>query len=173
MKNRLLLLLLVLLTTQTFAQEEQKNTDSSQNFNEVKLNGLYLVVGAFEVTYERTLNEESAIGITAFLPISEDVKDDIQYYISPYYRMYFGKKYAAGFFVEGFAMLNSLERNLFINEDEYVTDLAIGIGLGGKWITKKGFIGELNLGFGRNLFNNDETDFDLVSKGGITIGYRF
>lgn len=137
-----------------------------------------MVLGAFEVTYERTLNEESGIGLTAFLPISEEVRNDIEYYISPYYRLYFGEKYAAGFFVEGFGMLNSTERSLstndeYTNEEEFVTDFALGIGLGGKWITKSGFIGELSFGFGRNLFNTKETDDDFVGKGGITIGYRF
>ena len=56
-------------------------------------------------------------------------------------------------------MLNSIDYERFNSslssfEDENVTDFALGIGLGGKWITKSGFIGELNLGIGRNLFEN-------------------
>ena len=54
-----------------------------------------------------------------------------------------------------------------------ITDFALGIGLGGKWLTKSGFIGELNFGIGRNLFNNNNTDNEIVGKAGITIGYRF
>ena len=56
---------------------------------------------------------------------------------------------------------------------ENITDFALGIGLGGKWITKSGFIGELNLGFGRNLFNSDRYDYEIIGKVGITLGYRF
>jgi hypothetical protein len=40
--------------------------------------------------------------------------------------------------------------------------------------TGRGLLGELNLGFGRNLFNsNDFEDNDFVGKVGITVGYRF
>ena len=118
-----------------------------------------------------------------FLPIDEEIKDDINYYISPYYRMYFGKKYAAGFFVEGFGLLSSVKDyesrfttgpdTLFITEEKNSTDFALGIGLGGKWITNSGFIGELNVGIGRNVISNDENSDDLVGKIGVSIGYRF
>tara|TARA_R110002049_G_scaffold289046_1_gene471751 strand:+ start:80 stop:568 length:489 start_codon:yes stop_codon:yes gene_type:complete len=161
-----------------FSQENpkiDKGIDSNQNFNEVKLNGLFLIAGALELTYERTLNEESGIGVSVFIPIDNEISDDLKYFISPYYRFYFGKKYAAGFFVEGFGMLNSTNRNInFLGgEDDFRTDFALGIGLGGKWITKSGFIAELSLGFGRNLFNNNDTDYEIIGKGAISIGYRF
>jgi hypothetical protein len=160
------------------AQDDDKQIDVKRN--EVKLNALYMVLGAFEGTYECILNEESGVGVSLFLPIDKDINDDIKYYISPYYRLYFGKKYAAGFFLEGFGMLSSVERTQLefddfgslVNDSKNVTDFALGIGFGGKWITKSGFIGELNLGFGRNLFNNDFGD-EFVGKVGITVGYRF
>ena len=115
-----------------------------------------------------------------FLPFDEDVNADINYYISPYYRFYFGKKYAAGFFLEGFGMLNSIDRfqlefddfGNVIDSNDNITDFALGIGFGGKWVTNRGFIGELNLGVGRNLFNSDTID-DFVGKLAITLGYRF
>ena len=116
------------------------------------------------MTYERTINEESAFGLNVVIPFDDDINDGLNYYISPYYRFYFGNKYAAGFFVEGF--------DTTVKEDN-ITDFALGIGLGGKWITKSGFIGELNLGFGRNLFNSDRYDYEIIGKVGITLGYRF
>ena len=74
--------LLVLFTV--FAQAQEKE-DTQQNFNELKLNALYAVVGAFEVTYERTLNAESAFGTSVLIPYeSED--SSLNYYLSPYYR---------------------------------------------------------------------------------------
>ncbi|MFD0844217.1 DUF3575 domain-containing protein [Flaviramulus multivorans] len=176
-KSLLFLLASLFISYSAFSQEEnEETTTGQQNFNELKLNGLFLILGAFEATYERTLNEESGIGVTAFLPIDNDVSDDIKYYISPYYRLYFGEKYAAGFYVEGFGMLNSTNRNIDLfdtDEDDFRTDFALGIGLGGKWMTKSGFIGELGFGVGRNLFNNSNTDYEFIGKGGITIGYRF
>lgn len=180
MKKSLLLVVSLALSISSFSQETNKDITTNQNFNELKLNGLYLVLGAIDVTYERTINEESAFGINVFLPFDDDINDEINYYISPYYRFYFGNKYAAGFFVEGFGMLNSTNDYRYssngfdtVFEEEKITDFALGIGLGGKWITNRGFIGELNLGFGRNLFNSDRHDYEIIAKVGITVGYRF
>jgi len=174
MKSIILLSILVLSIFSAKAQDNETN-DSDFKKNELKINGFYLVLGAFEGTFERILNEESAVGISLFLPIDKDVKDDIDYYISPYYRVYFGKKYAAGFFVEGFGMLNSTRNDNFgfSLEKNKTTDFALGLGFGGKWITKRGFIGELSFGVGRNLFNTNESGTEIIGKGGITIGYRF
>ena len=160
------------------AQEEEPYPSPYFAKHEVKLNGIMLVVGAVEVGYEYLLNEESGIGISVFLPYDDEVSDDIKYYLSPYYRYYFGKKYAGGFFLEGFGMLNRSDRDLkFIffddNKDNFVTDFALGIGLGGKWMTKKGFVGEINYGFARNLFETKESEYNFIGKFGISIGYRF
>ncbi len=159
------------------AQELESNPDPYNKTHETRINALYLVLGGFEVSYEYLLNEESAIGMHMFIPYDDDIINDIQYYVSPYYRFYFGKKYAAGFFLEGFGMLNSTDRDLdffFENkEDDYITDFALGIGFGGKWVTKSGFIGELSYGLGRNLFKSDETDLDFIGRAGIILGYRF
>jgi hypothetical protein len=173
-----LVIALTLFSIFSIQAQDNNNGAPQQNFNEIKLNGLYLVLGAFEGAFERILNAESGAGISLFLPIDKDVNDEINYYISPYYRMYFGKKFAAGFFVEGFGLLSSvkedtlsfIEGDVFTNRDS-VTDFALGIGIGGKWITKRGFLAELNFGVGRNLFNNSNEDF--IGKAAITLGYRF
>ncbi|WP_299116215.1 DUF3575 domain-containing protein [uncultured Winogradskyella sp.] len=166
-------LILLCISFVSIQAQEQSESDVYSGSHELKVNGLFLVVGAFDVTYEYLLNEESGLGINIFLPYDSEIKDDIQYYISPYYRFYFGKKPAAGFFLEGFGMLNSVESELFTSNDDYVTDFALGIGLGGKWVTKGGFVGELSFGLGRNLFTTNESDIDFVGKIGITLGYRF
>lgn len=153
--------------------EEEVNNGS----NEIKLNALMIILGAFEASYEHLLDEESSFGVNILIGYDNYILNDIQYYVSPYYRLYFGKKYAAGFYFEGFGMLNSIETeiSLFNNNEErnYVTDFALGIGFGGKWVTNKGIVFELNYGVGRNLFKNDETDFDFVGKAGFSVGYRF
>ena len=177
MKKSLVALFMLCSLVTINAQEQQSNTDPYFGKHDLKLNALMLVIGAAEVGYEYLLNEESAIGISGFVAFDGDLKDEIQYYISPYYRYYFGKKYAGGFFLEGFGMLNRSERDFdFFFEDgidNWVTDFALGIGLGGKWITKKGFVGEINYGIGRNLFNTDESEYDFIGKIAISIGYRF
>ena len=171
--KRLLLAVLVLAMGFISYGQESEDTNPYEANNEIKGNGLFLVIGAFDVTYEYLLNEESGLGLNVFIPYDSEIRDDIQYYVSPYYRFYFGNKYAAGFFLEGFGMLSSFEPELFGNDEDYVTDFALGIGLGGKWVTKGGFVGEVSFGFGRNLLNTDESDIDFVAKLGITLGYRF
>lgn len=179
MKKSILAILIFSIVFTINAQENQKinkEVNSNQNFNEVKLNGLFLILGAFEVSYDRTLSDESAIGVSVFLPFDKDVSDEIKFTISPYYRFYFGNKYAAGFFVEGFGILNSTNRNIdFFTEDEddFRTDFALGFSVGGKWVTKKGFSIELFGGIGRNLFNNEDADYEIIGRGGINLGYRF
>ena len=175
MKKQLIILLTACLFSVNLFSQETIWNNTQTNFNEFKINALYLVIGAFEVTYETTLNEESAIGISVFLPIDKEVSDDIKFNISPYYRFYFGDKYAAGFFVEGFGMLNSTNRNIdfFVDEEDFRTDFALGFAVGGKWVTKRGFSIELFGGIGRNLFNNEGTDYELIGKGGVNLGYRF
>ena len=83
--------------------------------------------------------------------------------------------------MEGFAMLNSVKEETFLDNgnpmivEDNVTDFALGIGLGGKFMTKRGLVGEVNLGLGRNLFNgsDNESGNDVVGKLGVSIGYRF
>jgi len=132
------------------------------------------------VSYERNLSESSSLGISVLAPFDQENFDtDLNFYVSPYYRIFFGKKYAAGFFVEGFGMVSSYdERTSFLtgnefdpilvtNEDTF-TNIALGFGLGGKWVTKGGFVFEVSGGLGRNLIDNsNNNDFELVGKFGF------
>lgn len=177
-----LTLTLLLLTTFFYSNAQQADTtDTDFARNEVRLNGLYLVLGAFEGSYSYVLNDESTVGVSLLIPFDEDISDDLNYYVSPYYRFFFGRKPAAGFFLEGFGMLNSIKEERFVGnidpviEEENITDFALGIGLGGKFMTNRGLIGEVNLGVGRNLFNGDNNGSgnDVVGKFGVSLGYRF
>lgn len=172
------LFVLLCLTSSLFGFSQEKETIDFKR-NEIKLNVAFLVAGAFEGTFERIINEESAFGVSIFVPIIEDIEPNFQ--LTPYYRYFFGKKPAAGFFAEGFGMLNSYESYVYNNNSydpynsniESRTDFALGFGLGSKWITSKGFLFEINAGVGRNLFNSSDTDYEIVGRGGITFGYRF
>ncbi|WP_350289453.1 DUF3575 domain-containing protein [uncultured Croceitalea sp.] len=177
--KKIILLSFSLITFFGFSQQSDTSAPILEDRNELKINGLFVILGALEANYEYIINEESAFGIDALIAF-DDENLDINYYVSPYYRQYFGKKPAAGFFVEGFGMLNSVEDFIY-NDDividfndrpETVTDFAIGIGTGAKFLTKRGFVAEISAGIGRNLFNNDR-DFTIVGKGGIKLGYRF
>jgi hypothetical protein len=157
--------------------QEAKKYDFSRN--ELKGNALLLVFGSFDVSYERILNEESAVGVSVNVPFDKD-NWDINYAVTGYYRYYFGKKPAAGFFGEAFGMLNNVDEFVYEDgtsfyESKKLTDFALGIGIGGKWVTKKGLLLEINGGVGRNLFNNqyDDRDYEVIGRLGISVGYRF
>ena len=140
--KRLFVLLCLSIFSFGYSQDEEK-IDFPKN--EIKGNALLLVAGALEVTYERLLNEESGVGVSLFVPYDNDI--DTNFSLSPYYRFYFGKKPAAGFFVEGFGMLNSYSDDYYVYDSNFneskidgenITDFALGFGLGAKWVTKRG-----------------------------------
>ncbi|MEM0576265.1 DUF3575 domain-containing protein [Flavobacterium polysaccharolyticum] len=158
----------------------QENEAISFKKNELKGNALFLVLGAVEATYERIITNDSGLGISLFFVSNED-DFDTNFILSPYYRAYFGKKQAAGFFVEGFSSISTgVENKIYysdsngnvdnIDKDRY-TDLALGFGIGSKWIHKRGFVFEINAGIGRNLFSDNSPE--VIGRGGITLGYRF
>ncbi|WP_139956888.1 DUF3575 domain-containing protein [Flavicella sediminum] len=162
----------------------------SQKVNEIKVDAFDLIVTkSLEVSYEKILNEDNSIGLSVFVPISEaqEVTDysRLRFSSTLFYRVFFSEKHAKGFFVEGFGMFNSKDNetqtyNHSIDRFEYenTKDFALGISIGGKWVTKRGFTAEMSIGVGRNLFANENNDFrsdeeNLVTRGGISIGKRF
>ncbi|WP_396602912.1 DUF3575 domain-containing protein [Algibacter sp. R77976] len=187
-KTYLVLLVSVLFSVSMFSQESIENEMQLENFNELKVNMTNLIIFKwFDVAYERTINEEASFGISFLTKIGSDKGDDNAgldeyrtFSITPYYRHFFSKKYAQGFFVEGFAMIHSGEDEFYNFNDidpdssytyEKYTDLAIGVSTGAKFITKRGFIAEIYLGIGRDMLG--QSDIEIVGRGGIALGYRF
>ena len=179
-------LVLGILFLSTEYMNAQDATDPINGRNEVKLNMFNLVVFKYlDASYEWVIDEESSVGVAGLINLGDDY-DTFDYLrkfsLTPYYRRYFSKGYAKGFFVEGFGMLNQTSDPFFSNFDETTqtfsnnsesfTDFAIGVSLGGKFISKKGFVAEVFGGIGRNLLNSDTT-VDVVGRGGISLGFRF
>lgn len=183
MKKITLSALLFIVSISLFAQENETKQ------NELKINMSNLIgFKWFDVSYERHLNEESSIGVGTLFSLdneSEGLDEYRTFSITPYYRQFFSSKYAQGFFVEAFTMIHSgkdytynyyyedfppYNSHEIVTEDKY-TDLAVGISVGGKWVTKRGFVAEIYAGFGRDMFN--QSDIEVVGRGGISIGYRF
>lgn len=181
MKKSFLTALLLIATISIFAQQDNFQGNSKQN--ELKINMSNLIAFKWiDIGYERILNEESSIGVGTLFSLdsaSEGLDEYRTFSITPYYRHFFSNKYASGFFVEAFTMLHSAEDDGYYTlegsqevykQDKY-TDLAAGISVGGKFVTKRGFIAEVYLGIGRDLLGN--SDVEVVGRGGISIGYRF
>jgi hypothetical protein len=160
--------------------------------NEIKLDPFYLVFGAaLNVSYEGIINDESAFGVNLILSSGSEINE--KFSLSPYYRLYFGRKPAAGFFFEGFAKYHTFDADKKVEipyngnigyyygyniVKESKSDFAVGFGIGGKWITRNGIIFELSSGIGRNLLNDYSTtsyntNYKITGKGGLSIGYRF
>ncbi|MEJ5049613.1 DUF3575 domain-containing protein [Chryseobacterium culicis] len=179
MKKNFLLLIILFAFCSVKAQNDTDANPYHKN-NEIKLNLIAPLSGAAEVGFERYLNKKSSLGISAFFVYDNTKEKDMNYFISPYYRYYFGKKYASGFFVEGFGMFTSIDGkkiyaadNITFTEGKDVYDLALGAGLGWKLVTRKGFVFEANAAYGKLMFNANKTDHDQVVKLGLSIGYRF
>lgn len=178
------LLAFILLVTISNIQAQENNEVETNKQNELKINMTNLIGFKWlDIGYERILNEEASIGVGTLFSLDKDSEglDDYRTFsITPYYRQFFSKKYAQGFFVEGFAMLHSGNDEFYeynettmvsSYEEKTYTDFAIGISAGAKFVTKRGFIAEIYLGIGRDLLGN--SDIEVVGRGGISIGFQF
>lgn len=178
------LLLFCLLTSIGLIAQKTSENELALKKNELHLNVLMpVVLKSFELEYERCLSDQSGVGASVFIGNSDNF--DVSFELTPYFRKYFGDEQAKGFFLEGFTMVNTYKYEYYYyTYDQYgyymptnpkietKTNVAFGIGLGGKFITKDNFIGIINAGIGRNLSSNDNVT-DLVARFGIHFGYRF
>ncbi|MFT5145998.1 MAG: hypothetical protein ACI9H1_000715 [Polaribacter sp.] len=196
MKKIALLLLLTLLSLQFTAQEKEgtKQSKYSQDLEkkyELKLNAFNLIAfAAIDISFERLIDENSSYGVAVFYNFSDYTDSDIafpkKFSITPYYRWFFSEnKYARGFFIEGFGMLNTYQDDYSYNYNgnygkiETQTSFALGISVGGKFVITEGFTAEVLAGVGRNLIKGESKegyqDFqnEVIGRFGISLGYRF
>lgn len=171
-------LLFLLVSTMSYGQFNE--TNPTKNRTEVKFNLLSVSLGALHFEFERTLTKNSSIGMS----FRQAFKSGQQSEIAAFYRHYIGNKYASGFFIEGFGMYNSIYEYQFttstgggfVNSDiyEYGSDFALGLGIGYKYVSKKGLILQAHLGAGRNIINGYEPNGEyFVGKAGVSIGWSF
>ena len=178
--NKIVIACLWLCSTLFFAQKNENRQ------NDVMISPIELIAAPLlNVSYERLLNENSGLGLNAIFYLGNDDENYSFSQLSPYYRMYFGKKYASGFFVEGFVPITTIKDEIFYSyyypdqgyfdyssDTKTKTMLGIGVGFGGKWVAKKNIIFEASVGVGR-LFGSDENFTSVTGKGMLGIGYRF
>lgn len=145
---------------------------SQSENNEFKVNILYTAIGMPELSYERLISDNSSLG--ASVAFSLDKKEDMDWRFSftPYYRMFFGQKKAAGFFIEANSIVvNYVDTyNGSTNTYETKTGFGLGAAAGAKFLTKNNLIGEVYGGVGRVFGDNS---LGAYPRFGITLGKRF
>ena len=184
--KKLILILLLLMTISSFSQE----TEEKKKSHEVKINAFNtLIFKSLEGSYEYLINNESSVGISLMVNLNDEYYDGGQYNeefaLTPFYRRFFSRKYAWGFFMEAFAMYNQQkiydtyyidngnDTNL-ISDDETSSNFALGLAVGGKFVSEKGFLFEFFGGLGRNLaISNNDVATEFVPRLGMSLGYRF
>ncbi|MCL2682612.1 MAG: hypothetical protein FWE63_03875 [Bacteroidales bacterium] len=161
MKKITLIALLLALTWQVNAQ-----TNEIPNLvkNEFKIDAAYLLGLAFKVEFERLINDQSSLGIVALGNPNSDPA--YGYQLLGFYRLYFGKEYASGFFLEG---------NFGITGAKNYTVPGVGLAIGQKFVTKSNVTLDVFIGLGR-VFEIDRYRYyapSIYPRVGVCIGKRF
>jgi hypothetical protein len=173
--------------------------------SEIKLDVIdFLTQPALNIGYEIINDSYSSYGAEVFFNFNDNNASrswSEKFSLNPFYRFYFLNKTdfgGEGYFAEVFIKFANIEydRNTYFydampnepystNEEIKAWDIAPGVGVGRKWVNKKGWTFEYMLGFGRYLFPNSENDDvpdggsvsdyrpEATFKGGISIGKRF
>lgn len=196
MKKLSFLLALMISSVATAQDLQQKDSlyhrDTAKNELSINIFNI-LVFGAVDGGYERILNDHSSISLEVFSKkINKNEGEDFdlskayskEFSLTTKFKYFFQERNTAwGFYASGFAMysdgINDKEVEGISPEGESITeeidveysDVAIGVGIGGKFVAKKGFLIDLSFGLGRNMFNRDSPDLVVVPN--INVGYRF
>jgi len=144
--------------------------------SEVKINVMYMLVDAAEITYERILNSESSIGVSATYVLVPEA--EYGWGVTPYYRLFFGKQPAQGFFVEGHGSIFDFEDFDWVCANDACSRIAkryttggLGLAVGLKFRTKSDIILEMYAGAGRIL--SDVNYGGTYPRAGISVGKLF
>ncbi len=173
--------------TDTVKKSIQKNAEAMGHGgnNELKINLLFTVIGAPEISYERLLADNMGVGASVFVGLDKTI--DYKFGFIPHFRLYFGAKKANGFFIEGNASIIGFRDYVSYHYEPYPhssgfytydydkTSVSFGMGAaaGAKFLTRNGFLGEAYLGVGRRFGDNSNSGVEAYPRIGITIGKRF
>ena len=161
--------------------------------SEIKLDVIdFLTQPALNIGYEIINDSYSSYGAEVFLNFNDNNLSRSwaeKFSLNPFYRFYFLNKTdfgGEGYFAEVFIKFANIEYDRNSTTEEIKAwDIAPGVGVGRKWVNKKGWTFEYMLGLGRYLFPNSENDDvpdggsvsdyrpEATFKGGISIGKRF
>jgi hypothetical protein len=160
------------------SQAQEATTDPRDGNNDVKINVLYGVLETLELEYERIINDNAGVGMAVNYWFNDD--SDLSFMAIPYFRFYPSEKHhGAGFFIE--ANLGVIGSKNFdytydgtgieTRTEKDLVSMGAGVAVGGKFMSKSGFFGEVFGGVGREF--NDESYIEVYPRAGITLGKRF
>jgi hypothetical protein len=163
------ILVTIAIVSASFAQAQQ----------EIKLDIFdALALKTIQISYERYLDEQSSVGISGMLNFeknSADFRYNEKRAITPFFRHYFTTDSQWNFFGEAFFSFNFGEEEIGVSGGpsiyEDYTDGALGIAVGTKYISEKGFTIDIYGGVGRNLFSDNSPI--IVPRVGVNLGWRF
>lgn len=163
--KKLITTLAVICSSLAFSQSEN---------NEFKVNILYTAIGMPELSYERLISDNSSLGASVAFSLDKKEDMDLRFSFTPYYRMFFGQKKAAGFFIEANSIVINYVDTIYFDgtSSKYETRTGFGLGAaaGAKFLTKNNLIGEVYGGVGRVFGDNS---LGAYPRFGITLGKRF
>ena len=152
--------------------------------NEIRVNFLdLLTVGSFHIYYEKILKSGDGLGFSANFNSSDS--SIFNFHISPYYRVYFLNREdygAGGVFAEVFSSIGETEYESYESSSEiYVNNkqiqVSFGACIGKKWINRKGYSFEWQIGMGRFLGGDEENENPNMQRThgrfGFSVGKRF
>ncbi|RZK41972.1 MAG: hypothetical protein EOO90_09540 [Pedobacter sp.] len=179
MRNVLITLALLCFTFNLAAQTDsspksvsiKRDRLSREGSDELKVNVVFTAMGLPEITYERILRDNTAVGVS--LLVGAESVYDFNGSITPYHRWYFGNGRADGFFIEGSASAISAFGNIYYDrftEVENQVIFGLGAAVGTKFFSRNGFFGEAYIGMGRSI--GRRFYFDNYPRFGLVIGKR-
>ena len=182
--KKIYLFILLMLPAGLLAQEDLTRKQTGNN--EFSIGALNLVAfGALDLAYERVHTPSTSYGVELFiLALNRDSEAAADAYSKDFsvtgkYKYYFGEERASGFYVNGLAMISTgeydvestgTEEPVATATDRY-TDLALGFGVGGKFMARQGFFADIGAGIGRNLLNDDSPT--IIGQFTVNLGFRF
>ena len=171
MKKVLIIFIALFISASVFAQEDFLR-------NEIRVNLFPSLVFLFpELTYERVLNHNFSVGVSAGIAtVDRPILRDFN--IIPFGRFYFGEQPARGFFLEANAALFAPGAGLGFSygpDDDPFSRFdgvyfGAGLGAGGKLVTRNNWVWEAMIGVGRG---NGEGMAAEYWRWGVSVGRRF
>lgn len=176
------------------AQDTIPKSALLQKKNEVRVDVLATAFSRFNFTYERFLNKNFSVGLTSVFSNSKSANDDFdegtinsftKYEFIPFVRYNLSKSQRSFYFAELFADINggdfreivlvndsSTGSSYYTIDKSTYTDIALGASVGYKYYIKDQIGIEFLVGFGSNMLNKDKSP-DIISRVGLSVGYRF